>query len=77
ENGLIVLRTNPPGAQIWLDTRKQEGVTPVQIGGISFKQQHMVRFLLEGYEEKKEVFELTPGDTRSKIIEVTLQKTKQ
>ena len=77
ELGSIVLQTTPPGAQIWLDTRKQDGLTPVQIGGITFKQQHMLRFSLEGYDEEKVVFELTPRDVRAKLIEVTLTRTKK
>ncbi len=76
EFGSVILQTVPAGAQISLDTRKQDGVTPVQIGGISFSQQHMLRFSLEGYEEEKVVFELAPGDVR-KVIAVQLKKIKK
>ncbi|MFH1807327.1 MAG: protein kinase [Pseudomonadota bacterium] len=73
ESGTVYLKTDPPGATIILDTRPHPTRTPTTIGGLTFNQQHIVMFKLEGYDDGEDRFTLTPAQ-KIKPISVQLKK---
>ncbi|MDB4993448.1 MAG: Serine/threonine protein kinase PrkC, regulator of stationary phase, partial [Myxococcaceae bacterium] len=73
--GALEIKSNPPGAAIWIDGDMRSEVTPATIMQLPTGRPVDVRLTMDGFEAEKQVVTM-PDDTRGKVtsVDVTLKK---
>jgi hypothetical protein len=70
EPGALILLSTPPGATVFIDGKKVDGVTPLSDVRVRGGERHKVEFYLEGFKPRWEATFVEPGSRR--FVEMTL-----